>query len=98
MIHPSRATVARTEEILSLDIGDLDTVFRRAHVVSKGGAIDPATGRGRLSYFRSVASARSSLRLRRLPQPRMSERNLEGTLTCIDVVPSPLPPGLRYAA
>lgn len=91
-------TAARAEEILSRDIGDLDPEFRRARVVSKGGAIeyvhwqtgtarllprllkgrtsgpvfladrrapasgarapaaadiDPATGRGRLSYPRA---------------------------------------------
>jgi integrase len=91
-------TAARAEEILSLNIEDLDPEFRRARVVSKGGAIeyvhwaagtarllprllsgrttgplflterrapaqgrralaaddlDPATGRGRLSYPRA---------------------------------------------
>jgi integrase len=91
-------TAARAEEILSLNVGDLDTEFRRARVVSKGSAIeyvhwqtstarllprllkgrtsgpvflagrraptcgrrapaaadiDPATGRGRLSYPRA---------------------------------------------
>lgn len=33
-------TAARAEEILSLDIEDLDLEFRRARVVSKGGAIE----------------------------------------------------------
>jgi integrase len=33
-------TAARAEEILSLNIEDLDTEFRRARVVSKGGAIE----------------------------------------------------------
>jgi site-specific recombinase XerD len=33
-------TAARAEEILSLDIGDLDPEFRRARVISKGGAIE----------------------------------------------------------
>ena len=33
-------TAARAEEILSLNVGDLDTEFRRARVVSKGGAIE----------------------------------------------------------
>ncbi|MDT3441579.1 site-specific integrase [Pseudofrankia sp. BMG5.37] len=91
-------TAARAEEVLSLNIEDLDTEFRRARVISKGGAIeyvhwqtatarllprllsgrttgpvfladrrapasgrrapaaadiDPATGRGRLSYPRA---------------------------------------------
>lgn len=42
---------ARAEEILSLDIDDLDLEFRRARVVSKGGAIEYvhwATGTARL--------------------------------------------------
>jgi integrase len=33
-------TAARAQEILSLNTGDLDTEFRRARVVSKGGAIE----------------------------------------------------------
>ncbi|MEV0151644.1 MULTISPECIES: site-specific integrase [unclassified Nonomuraea] len=33
-------TAARAEEILSLNVEDLDTEFRRARVVSKGGAIE----------------------------------------------------------
>jgi site-specific recombinase XerD len=33
-------TAARAEEILTLDIADLDTEFKRARVVSKGGAIE----------------------------------------------------------
>ncbi|GAA2430046.1 hypothetical protein GCM10010191_49370 [Actinomadura vinacea] len=37
-------TAARTEEILSLNIEDLDLKFRRARVVSKGGAIVRALG------------------------------------------------------
>ncbi|WP_218670977.1 hypothetical protein [Microbispora sp. GKU 823] len=32
--------MARAEEILSLDVEDLDPEFRRARVVSKGGAIE----------------------------------------------------------
>jgi len=44
-------TAARAEELLSLNIEDLDTEFRRARVVSKGGAIEYvhwATGTARL--------------------------------------------------
>jgi site-specific recombinase XerD len=44
-------TAARAEEILSLNVQDLDTEFRRARVVSKGGAIEYvhwATGTARL--------------------------------------------------
>jgi len=44
-------TAGRAEEILSLSIEDLDTEFRRARVVSKGGAIEYVhwqTGTGRL--------------------------------------------------
>ncbi|WP_243725692.1 site-specific integrase [Actinomadura rubrisoli] len=44
-------TTARAEEILSLDIEDLDPELRRAHVASKGGAVEYvhwATGTGRL--------------------------------------------------
>ncbi|WP_231618523.1 site-specific integrase [Nonomuraea sp. SBT364] len=33
-------TAARAEELLSLDVEDLDLEFRRARVVSKGGAIE----------------------------------------------------------
>ncbi|MEU4330049.1 tyrosine-type recombinase/integrase [Nonomuraea dietziae] len=33
-------TAARAEEILSLDVGDLDLEYRRARVVSKGGALE----------------------------------------------------------
>ncbi|MEW1840073.1 hypothetical protein AB0392_19185 [Nonomuraea angiospora] len=43
--HPLRErllheTAARAEEMLSLDVEDLDTEFRRARVISKGGAIE----------------------------------------------------------
>ena len=44
-------TAARAEELLSLNVEDLDTEFRRARVVSKGGAIEYvhwATGTARL--------------------------------------------------
>ncbi|WP_262401663.1 site-specific integrase [Actinomadura sp. CNU-125] len=44
-------TAARAEEILSLNVEDLDPEFRRARVVSKGGAIEYvhwATGTARL--------------------------------------------------
>ncbi|MFD8563310.1 tyrosine-type recombinase/integrase [Streptosporangium canum] len=44
-------TAARAEEILTLNIDDLDTEFRRARVISKGGAIEYvhwATGTARL--------------------------------------------------
>ncbi|MFF4621868.1 tyrosine-type recombinase/integrase [Nonomuraea jabiensis] len=44
-------TAARAEEILSLDVDDLDLEFRRARVISKGGAVEYvhwATGTARL--------------------------------------------------
>lgn len=44
-------TAARAEEILSLNVEDLDTEFRRARIISKGGATDYAhwaTGTARL--------------------------------------------------
>jgi integrase len=44
-------TAARTEEILTLNVEDLDPEFRRARVTSKGGAVEYvhwATGTARL--------------------------------------------------
>lgn len=37
MLHE---TAAHAEEILTLDVGDLDTAIRRARVRSKGGSIE----------------------------------------------------------
>ncbi|GAA3141392.1 hypothetical protein GCM10010466_35480 [Planomonospora alba] len=50
-------TAARAEEILSLNVDDLDLEFRRARVVSKGGAIEYvhwATGTARLLRGRTA--------------------------------------------
>ncbi|WP_240777589.1 tyrosine-type recombinase/integrase [Nonomuraea basaltis] len=54
-------TAARTEEILSLNVEDLDLEFRRARVVSKDGAIEYvhwATATARLRRCRSSTPAR----------------------------------------
>jgi site-specific recombinase XerC len=67
-------TAARAEELLSLNVEDLDLVFRRAPVTSKGGAIEYVrwgTSTGRLCPACCVAepAARSSSPTATLPRP-----------------------------
>jgi integrase len=51
-------TAARAEEILSLNVEDHDTEFRRTRVVSKGGAIEHLTSLGRYVRLGEETSAR----------------------------------------
>ena len=51
-------TAARAEEILSLNVEDHDTEFRRTRVVSKGGAIEYLASLGRYVRLGEETSAR----------------------------------------